>query len=387
VTLREAVVATARGLALALAALPVGAVETHCARAELLVALKSGAAADYGVAAELCSAGKAMRNGMSVQVLLHGATYNHEYWSLGGHERGDSYVDAMVDEGVATFAYDAIGTGGSSHPPSRLVTLNAAAYVAHQLVSMLRNGNINGIRFGNVILVGHELGSLVAWQEAIDYADVDGVVVTGVAHSFSRHFDVAFASAFEPAEDDSRFVNSGLDRGYVTTILGVRGALSNSAFPVEDELHKDVVSQPELATALPLLSSRRTRAVRVPVLTILGGKDHLVCGSDERGGEFDCVSAAAIASREADFYSSQARLHVCLIPTGGHNLNLEGNYGLLVADITAWSAAFVDRQPPRMRKGAFDPVSAAETENDGLPLNCSAVTGRQAEQLATASTR
>jgi pimeloyl-ACP methyl ester carboxylesterase len=387
-TLPAVVVATAGGLLVALAALPAAAAETHCSRAELLVALRSGASADYGVAAELCSGGKEMRDGVSVQVLLHGATYSHEYWDFGGHEKRDSYVQATVSEGGVTLAYDAIGTGGSSHPPSRLITVNAAAYVAHQLVSMLRNGKVNGIRFGNVILVGHDLGSLVALQEAIDYADVDGVVVTGITHSLSAHFNVAIASAFQPAVDDSRFMNSGLDRGYVTAIPGIRGVLLTSAFADEDELQKDVISQAELASALPLLSSRRTRAVWVPVLTILGGKDRVACGPDERRGEFDCSSAAAIASQEADFYSPRARLHVCLIPNAGHNLNVDGSYRLVVADITAWSATYVDRQVLRRRDGAFGRVLAADARNDGLPINCSAVTDRrQAGQLATASTR
>jgi pimeloyl-ACP methyl ester carboxylesterase len=56
------------------------------------------------------------------------------------------------------------------------VTIQSAAFVAHQLVQGLRNGSMIGIQFGKVIIVGHSLSSLVVWVEAINYGDVDGVI-------------------------------------------------------------------------------------------------------------------------------------------------------------------------------------------------------------------
>jgi hypothetical protein len=49
------------------------------------------------------------------------------------------------------------------------VTIDAAAVAAHRVIHGLWTGSATGIRFGKVIEVGHSLGSVVVWQEAINY--------------------------------------------------------------------------------------------------------------------------------------------------------------------------------------------------------------------------
>ena len=51
------------------------------------------------------------------------------------------------------------------------MTIQVEAYVAHQFVQALRSGCVAGIQFGKVIIVGHSLGSVVVWEEAITYGD------------------------------------------------------------------------------------------------------------------------------------------------------------------------------------------------------------------------
>jgi pimeloyl-ACP methyl ester carboxylesterase len=86
-------------------------------------------------------------------------------------------------------------------------------------------GSIAGIRFGKVITIGHSLGSTVVWQEAITYADVDGVIVTGAAHALSNRFIALASSFFHPAVDDPKFGGSGLDPGYLTSVPGIRASV------------------------------------------------------------------------------------------------------------------------------------------------------------------
>ena len=54
--------------------------------------------------------------------------------------------------------------------------------------------------------MGHSLGSVVVWEEAINYKDVDGVIVTGAAHSITTKF--LTANALYPADEirDSRML-------------------------------------------------------------------------------------------------------------------------------------------------------------------------------------
>jgi pimeloyl-ACP methyl ester carboxylesterase len=352
-----------------------GSAEVSCRRADALVALAAGQPANYLLAGELCAAPDKLKDGATVQLLVHGATYNHEYWNYGSVQgTSHSYARAVAQFGLATFAPDEIGVGASSHPVSTLVTLDAATYVAHQIVNALRNGSLAGTRFGKVIAVGHSLGSAVVWNEAIRYADIDGVVVTGVAHARALNLDAEVRAAAHSAVQDPRFETTGLDSGYLTTVPGTRARLFVGASIPEEEGHKDVVPATELATALPVMTGNATRAIRVPVLSILGSNDAITCAANTPGNDFDCSSGAAVARQEAPFYSPQARLHACVIPDAGHDLNLTPNHGLQVIDVVAWSAAFVDRRLARRSLYAEAQVvrEVDPTSNDSLPWNCAA---------------
>ena len=362
--------ATGAALLLALSSAARGEEEVTCRRADLLVALAPGEPAEYSVSGELCATPDEVRQGRAVQVLIHGATYSHDYWDFG--TVGDvsySYARDMAASGLATFAFDEIGAGGSSHPASERVTVDVAAYVAHQIVQALRSGEIGTARFRTVIAVGHALGSVVASDEAIRYADVDGVIVTAAAHSLATIYHDAQPKVFSPAVTDPRFITTGLDRGYLTTVPGVRAHWFFAAFIPEEEAHKDVVPAAELATAARFMSSTATRAIHVPVLTIVGGNDATLCGPGTQGRDFDCSSGATVATQEAPFYSREARLHACVIPGAGHDLNLTVNHRLQLADAVAWSAAFVEPRSGRKRLGA-GAMDVRFESNDGLPPNC-----------------
>jgi pimeloyl-ACP methyl ester carboxylesterase len=367
------VMAMVAWLVLSVAARAGSGAEVSCRRVDALVALAEGQPANYLVAGELCATPDELSDGTTLQLLVHGATYNHEYWDFDSVQGTTySYARAVAARGMGTFALDEIGAGGSSHPLSTLVTVDAAAHVAHQIVSALRDGSLTGIHFGKIITVGHSLGSAVVWNEAIRYADVDGVIVTGAAHSRARHFEAEAHGSFYSAVKDPRFETTGLDNGYLTTVPGVRARLFLAAFIPEEENHKDVVPATELVTALQVITGKATRAIRVPVLTILGSNDTTTCGPNTPRAYFDCSSAAAVARQEAPYYSRQARLHACVIPGAGHDLNLTLNHGLQVADVVAWSAAFVDQR--LARRGVYSEAQTVRDVNpvskDRLPWNC-----------------
>ena len=273
---------------------------------------------------------------------------------------------------------DEIGAGDSSHPPSEQLTIDAAAYVAHQIVQGLRSGFITGIPFGKVIIMGHSLGSVVVWEEAIHYRDVDGVIVTGAAHSITTKF--LTSNALYPANNDPKFAQGGLDAGYLTTIPGTRTELYfvapdfNPAILPTDEERKDLVAATELNTGLPVVTSTATLAIHVPVLTVLGGNDFTTCGSNPQGGTFDCSSGTVAATQEAPFYSPDARIHACIVPASGHDVSLAVNHELQVADAAAWSAAFVGQRGVEDGddfdgRREFNDRREFDTSERGLPWN------------------
>ena len=312
------------------------------------VALAPGQPTAYTISGELCSTAAERHRGAMVQLLIPGATYTHDYWDFGVvDDIRYSYARSVAADGIATFAIDPLGTGASSRPASRKITAQADAFVAHQLVQALRDGTIAGIGFGTVIEVGHSLSSLIAWDEAIAYHDVDGVIVTGVAHSLAAAFGKAFGAGLYPAADDPRFAGTGLDAGYLTTVPGSRCSLfyhlhdADPAVIALDEARKDVVPGTELNTALPVVTNTATRAIDVPVLNLLGGDDFTTCGLSTPGHAFDCSTGAAVAAQEAPFYSPRAQIHACVIPGSGHDISLALNGGFQAGDAIAWSDKYV----------------------------------------------
>jgi len=335
------------------------------------------------VSGELCATEDELSTGGTVQLLIHGAAYNHGYWDFGivnGVEY--SYARDVAAHGFPTFALDLIGAGDSSHPPSDQVTNEVTAYVAHQIVQGLRSGSANGttlglpVPFAKVIIVGHSLGSVTVWQEATTYGDVDGVIVTGAAHAVTNQF--LTSNALYPAVNDSKFAKSGLDQGYLTTVPGTRAALYFSSPDVDpaviaaDEARKDVVSGADLTTGLPVVTSTATLAINVPVLDILGSNDFTTCGLSSQGVIFDCSSGTKVATQDAPFYSPAARLHACVIPGSGHSVNLAVNHRLAAADAVAWSFAFVGQRSSKDFQ-TFEGSERALSWNDQLPWNCGTI--------------
>ena len=310
------------------------------------VALSPGQPASAIISGEFCSTAPERHFGPTVQLLIAGATYAHDYWDFGVVDGVSySYARAVAAHGEATFAIDPLGQGNSTRLSSGLITAQTDAFVDHQVVNALRDGKVGGVRFAKVIAVGHSLNSLIVWDEAVAYHDVDGIIVTGAAHSLATAF--ATSGDLYPAIQDPKFAATGLDSGYLTTRPGTRQFLfyhlpdADPAVIALDETRKDVVSGTELNTALPVLASRATEAIDVPVLDILGSNDLTTCGPNTQGRTFDCSSAAAVVAQEAAFYSAQAHLEACVIPGSGHDISLALNHDLQVADTVAWSQGFL----------------------------------------------
>lgn len=314
------------------------------------VALAAGEPASYTIDGELCATPAELTSGETVQLLIHGATYNHTYWDFGTIDGVRySYARDLAATGFPTFAIDEIGAGQSSHPLSTDITIQVAAYVAHEAVQDLLSGAINGTKFGKVIEVGHSFGSITAWVEASTYQDVAGVVITGGAHDFTAFSDSVEADLY-PAIDDPLFADSGLDPGYVTTVPGTRGEIfynpadSDPNVIARDEATKDVFSATEFTTGLAILGTDDSEEIDVPVLVILGGDDKLFCGALADGGTFSCSSGQEVATEEAPYYSPAAQLRACVVPGSGHDINLALNHVLEEADALAWSYEYVGQQ-------------------------------------------
>jgi pimeloyl-ACP methyl ester carboxylesterase len=137
----------------------------------------AGDSTTYRVFGRLCASGSP--ESRTVQVLLHGGTYNHTYWDWPLDPARYSYVEAATRAGFATLALDRLGYGYSDHPASWAMDYDANAWVVHQVVQYLRGGAV-GRPFERVMLVGHSVGGFTTFTAAGRYPhDADGIIVSG----------------------------------------------------------------------------------------------------------------------------------------------------------------------------------------------------------------
>lgn len=305
-----------------------------CRQVRVPIALTPGGARDQSLAGTLCTPPGGAASGR-VDVLVHGGTYNAAYWDASVGAGRYSYVDKTLAAGRSTFAYDRVGVGASSRPPSLKVTMDTDVYALHQAIQWLR-----GRDYRDVTVVGHSLGTIIAISEAAAYNDLDRLVATGIAHLPGGGVNLPLIIAgVHPAPLDRRFAGAVGDLGYLTTRPGMRAVFyhaptADPAVMAYDEAHKDLVPTlqvPDAATRLaapPGLND--TSRVRVPVVVVLGRHDRVFCEL-----LLDCVPAK-VRANEAPYYGSAPSLSVRTVPGTGHSLTLHPSAGRSFRAIDQW---------------------------------------------------
>jgi pimeloyl-ACP methyl ester carboxylesterase len=298
---------------------PAAAANPTCQRVTRTVTLSEVNLTPRTLVGWLCANGSPA--GRTVQVLVHGLTYDHTYWDFPVQPETYSYVRAATAAGYATFAIDRIGVGQSERPgnPAALTT-GAAAHVLHQLVQDLRAGRVGGVSFSRVITVGHSFGSQAVAAEASDHGDVDAVVLTGSLHQASTQAFTVVLPTFHPATLDPKFTGTGVPLGYLTTMPGTRGAsfhglTTSPDIVAADETLKQTATEGEIATIDN--GSLRTDGIDVPVLIAVGQLDVLYCDALA-----PCTDAATVAGRERSHFGARTCLETFVLPTAGHSINL-----------------------------------------------------------------
>lgn len=308
-----------------------------CTAVSLQTALAPGQPADQTIKGTLCNPSN-WSGTHEVDVLVHGATYNRSYWDWPIDNAQYSYVNQTLRAGRATFAYDLLGSGASSHPLSTDVTVDAQAYTLHQVLNWL-HGQSSYQKFD---VVGHSVGSITAVAEASAYHDENGLVLTGYTHAVNPVDQATIITKLYPANLDPQFANDGFDSGYLTTLPGTRGSLfyssiADPAIVAYDEAHKDVASSTyfgsSLSETMVPAGLNVSNQINVPVLEVIGQEDFLFCGT---GAIVDCANPAQIRNFDAPYFTSAPSLDVSSIPNTGHDLALHPTNGLSFADINGW---------------------------------------------------
>lgn len=306
-----------------------------CQDVNLPVALASGQATDQTLSGTFCTPTSWAEGAHDVDVLVHGATYNRSYWDWPQDSPTYSYVSRTLQAGRATFAYDQLGAGQSSHPSSLSLNPTVEAYAMHQAVQWIRSQG-----YTQVTAEGHSFGSITVIHEAATYHDVDRVVVTGLLHANGPDALLGVPD-FYPAALDPQFSGTITDLGYLTTVPGSRGnlfydtATADPSVIAYDEAHKDVVSATYFSLGLTEFEVPAglniASGITVPVLTLSGQEDAITCGLT-----LDCTNAAQVTANEAAYYTNTPSLTAVTVPDTGHDVTLHPSAASSFATINNW---------------------------------------------------
>ena len=120
----------------------------------------------------------------ALQVLVHGATYNHAYWDFATvNGENYSYARHMAAQRYAVLALDLPGAGESDKPAGDTLTLVDTALAIRQVTDAMRSGaNPVEYAFDSIVLVGHSAGAIAATVAQANWHPADGLIVTGSRH-------------------------------------------------------------------------------------------------------------------------------------------------------------------------------------------------------------
>lgn len=273
----------------------------------------------------------------SIDILVHGATYDRSYWDSAYQFPSYSYVNRALGAGRAVYYYDRLGVGKSSFLPSTSVTMDADAYVVHQLISKFKPV------FPTTNLIGHSYGSRISQLETSQYNDATRLILTDNLHAAGPALVGGLIKQY-PANQDPQFMNHQppYDNGWMTTEpdITVRdnfyylpGADQNEI--VYDNNHKAIVSQTEFTQGQALgkmpAGQNMTNKITRPVLLIAGQEDALYCGLT-----LDCTQAVNVKNFEQPYYDHAASLDAITIPNTGHDLALHKSAQTSFDAINSW---------------------------------------------------
>lgn len=310
----------------------------------------------------------------TIMVLVHGGTYNRDYWMWPQDGGEYNFADRAVDAGYATLAIDRLGDGASLRPISSHDTANAQVATLHQMLQAVRGGHL-GVRYQHLVWVGHSFGSYYGVSVESRYPhDVDAMILTGFGAHYSQATKQIDAADDVPARSLVRYKDefpsyarfSTLDPGYITNTPGTRGdqladgpdhhAPNEDPAVLEfDQATEDTLSVTELTTRPANLQPLMQRLLSVPILVMDGDFDLHYCGP----GVYDCSSTATFFRGEATSFPAGSCLAAALEPSG-HDLQLSRASASADREMLTWATRSLAPHGAASRCAVRGPIATSD---------------------------
>ncbi|KAI3319017.1 alpha/beta-hydrolase [Xylariaceae sp. AK1471] len=306
-----------------------------------------------------------------LQLLVHGSTYNHTYWSSLQDPSDSAYnelswIHTATRLGYWTLAIDRLGQGRSSKPdPVTVVQDPLQTQLLHLLARRIRDDDVLGIGFstkrsggggggGKLIYVGHSFGSgLGVHLAAAHPGDFDGLVLTGIATVRGNPQPGSFLARWAPAAQafPERFP-SDLPGGYLvsTNKTGREGLYWGAHADFDAALfERDWAGQGthplgEVFTVAEYLAALPGPAFDKPVLVADGSADAIFCsdlGSRDLGPVGCRPGDDGEIGKTREWFSGVPRelFATYLQPDSGHDHILHKTGNQLISHAHDWLAS------------------------------------------------
>ncbi|KAM7186379.1 Alpha/Beta hydrolase protein [Rhypophila sp. PSN 637] len=266
----------------------------------------------------------------TLQILVHGYTYNSTMWSgLGFGEQYDWQAYA-TRQGYHTLAIDRVGHGANLRDPDPLNEVQGPPHVEtiHQLITAIRQDTLQNAfdrPFTKIGYVGHSFGPFIGGALArLHPSDVDALVLT--AYSTSPNGAAIASMKYTPATTLflDRFPSEEVAKGYVTMAsesqresLLYSGAYDKRIPPV-DFVYEDTVTVGEI-TALGFALAPSV-GYKGPVMVVTGVEDSMFCAPPQETCE-------GILAGAGQFFPDAKEYRLLAVADTGYDLTLHLSAG------------------------------------------------------------
>jgi pimeloyl-ACP methyl ester carboxylesterase len=290
---------------------------------ELFIAAKLGANAwfTHDIHGTLCGSGGDF-NGKTLAVTVSGAGYDSLYWDFPYRPDQYSFVRAALRRGLVTFNFDRLGMGRSDRPFGMLLGVDNQAHALQQVIQALK-GRYD---FRAVVTLGHSFGSTISLAHALAFPDhVDGLILTGFVHNSNPEFGLAMRDGIDVAAFKGPYAGKLFDPSYIISKPNSRRDIFYTAANTDpivarvDENNRQTTSIGEVIT-MPKYFQQQSMGLLVPVFTLLGEDDFVVCG-----GAVECTDHDDIIQWESKYFPQEACHEMVVLEDTNHNANLHRN--------------------------------------------------------------
>lgn len=299
----------------------------------------------YNISARYCEPlAKIEQRQNTLQLLVHGLTYDKDYWSgvktsdIGPGHDAHSWVYYAAQQGYATLAIDRLCNGRSSRPDGIVeCQLPLQAAIINEVIAQARSGELQPtpVAFDRIIYAGHSFGSLVGNYISATYPDsIDELHLTGFTEKLAvGGATVAINPGFLPANIFAPTRFPSLDPSYLvpTSKSGVRksyyyGDFSDAMADYEFPRFGTATLGEMVSVSYGQMSAPNFKG---DIFVLNGDNDEVFCGSDAvtaiAGKPGQCggynysedVGKAYPSSRRFGFYNVPNMGHVILSNNNG----------------------------------------------------------------------